>query len=74
MQKNEAGPPTWHNTIHFNSKWITDANIGAKAIKLSKETEKKTHRMKENIFNKLSNTGIYSEYTKKSHNSMIKDK
>jgi len=53
MQKNEAGPPTWHNTIHFNSKWITDANIGAKAIKLSKETEKKTHRMKENIFNKL---------------------
>ena len=39
MQKNEAGPLLDTIQYNFNSKWITDANIGAKAITLSKETE-----------------------------------
>ena len=64
MQKNEAGPLLDTIQYNFASKWITDANIGAKSIKLSKETEKKTHRMKENNYNKLSNKGLLSRIHK----------
>lgn len=48
IQKNKVGPWfTQYNVI--NSKWKTELNVGVKAIKLYQESEKRTHRKRENI-------------------------